>query len=146
MQFGDMNQSHGIYDISTFGSLIRIRACGGWNEPTAKQFAEDYKNAVSALPADNWTAFFDLRKWGLAIPEALPFLNELGSWPAPQGTGTHVFLFNNMMIQERIIASILNVTNHDSFFFTRISEAADWISQNAPDAGDPLVILETACE
>lgn len=138
----DPKRARGSFDFKTFGRILRIRAVGGWNDPTAQEFNKEYKQRISALPEGRWAAYFDLRRWGLVVPSALSVLNDLGSWTAPQGIGTHMFFFNGENIQESIIASILNVTEHDSFFFTTSHETVAWISKTDYYDGDPLPVVE----
>ena len=135
MSLSDYNRSHGIYDMKVFGGMLRIRAAGGWNEPTARRFNEEYRKSVGSLGIP-WGVYFDLRQWGLAVPDAMPMLNSLGSWNAPQGKGAHMFLFNGMNIQESTIAGVLKVASHDSYFFTTAHEAEEWLRQRDYCVGD----------
>ena len=130
-------KNHGSYDIEIFERLIRVRAHGGWNEAAAWRFNDEYKAAVSSLSSGPWAVYFDLRGWGLAIPDAVPYLEDLANWTAPQGPGTHVFLFNGMEIQEVLISRILSLASHDSFFFSNQDECRTWIDRKPFYSGDP---------
>ena len=60
--------------------LLRIRAHGGWNEPTARQFNAEYRDAVDSLDRDDWIAYFDLDD---GLREDCISL-ATGAWFAPQ--------------------------------------------------------------
>ena len=141
MSLSDLNRSHGIYDMKAFGSMLRVRAAGGWNEHTAQHFNVDYRANISSLGIP-WGVYFDLRQWGLAVPDAVPTLNELAIWDAPQGKGAHMFLFNGMSIQESMIAGIMKMASHDSYFFSTVHEAEEWLRQRDYCVGDMKEIVE----
>ena len=135
----------GTYDIELFERLIRVQARGVWDGDAAADFIRAFKEAAAALGPGEWGVFFDLRGWELAVPQALEYLEELGEWTAPQGSGDHVFLLDGGSVQEAVISRLLSVSSHTARFFTNPGECREWIEEEFPgiDGGAVIQPLES---
>jgi hypothetical protein len=132
----------GYFDIEVFDRLVRVRAGGEWGASITSEFIKEFKEEVTALGSGDWGVYFDLRGWEFADPQAREYLEELGEWTAPQGSGDHIFLLNGDSIQEALISRILSVSSHESRFFTDARECRKWLDASIAGHTDYDVVLE----
>ena len=81
-----------VFHVSRIDNLLVYTAFQRWNEGDGIRFSRHFIATVPTL-GHPWGVLFDLRRFDLTGSGFLLLYREMDRWRAPNGPGSHAFLF-----------------------------------------------------
>ena len=110
--------------------LVIAKIYGIWKEETARDYHEEYMEAVAELPKGNWAKITNLSNWKSSYPEITEILGEHIRWCHENGAEYSVFFIENEVTMRQLKAMIEKSEVGDAVHvFNNMREAEKFLAE-----------------
>jgi hypothetical protein len=126
-----MNLSfHFNIDVDETRKVAIAKIYGIWKEETARDYVEEYQEAVKPLLGGKWARLTNLSNWKSSYPEIIEILGEHMTWCRENGAVYSVYCIENPVTMRQLRAMIEKSTMGESAtVFNSVAEAEKFLTQ-----------------
>ena len=122
---------HYNIDVDQDRKLVTAKIYGIWKEETAKNYHEDYKNAVEALQKEKWARLTLLTNWKSSYPEIIEIIGHHMRWCYENGAVYSIFVIDNP-VTTRQLKQMIGKAGAEEYakLFRTAAEAEKFLKEN----------------
>jgi len=134
------------FKVWTEQRVVMAVVRGGWNERTARDYAEAFQQAAAPLSGADWAHLVYLDDWVLGVPEIEPVIRDLVAWCQQRRLRYVAHVYSPNMVKQYQLERMISTQNggFEKRVYADEPAAFAWLAARGFSTNSQRFILQSA--